>query len=102
LSRALQLLVTGIKLHDAWKQGGTKVYTHYATISATRKDRIYVSELLLQRKRHIEIIAAAFTDQLAVSMYIDLPTDRCRERERLLEIECNIVERRTGQSDLQE
>jgi hypothetical protein len=57
-------------LETRWK----KVYTHYTPNSATGIDRIYVSELFIQHKRHTETTAAAFTDHLAVFMYIEFPT----------------------------
>jgi hypothetical protein len=75
LNRALQLLITGLKLYVAWKQqGGTKVYTYYTPTSAMLIHRVYVSQLIIQHRRHTETIAASFTEHLAVSLYIDLPT----------------------------
>jgi exonuclease III len=66
-SRALCTLVSGYRLHDVWKASKSRHdYTHYAPRTASRLDRIYVTQLLLSRKQGVETKAAAFTVHLAV------------------------------------
>jgi len=52
-----------------------KVYTHYSASRATRIDRIYATQELLERKLSVETIVARFSDHLAVRLRIsiDLP-----------------------------
>jgi exonuclease III len=50
-SRALANLIHGTRLRDTWIQNPTSpTYTHHSPYSATRIDRIYVSQELLQKK----------------------------------------------------
>jgi hypothetical protein len=46
------------------------VYTHYALHSATRLDRIYVTEQLYQQKQGAETVFAAFMDHKAVVLHL--------------------------------
>jgi len=74
-SRALERLIKGLQLKDAWDtETNPHVYTHYTTAGAARIDRIYLSDDLLLNKRGSETIAAAFTDHLAVLIRIKLAT----------------------------
>jgi endonuclease/exonuclease/phosphatase family metal-dependent hydrolase len=46
-SKALEMLTSGLALHDVWEvTKATHEYTHYAPLSATRLDKIYVTERL--------------------------------------------------------
>jgi hypothetical protein len=66
--------VNGLELKDAWDTTkGHKDFTHYAPLSATRLDRIYITKLLHMRKCGVETVATAFTDHFAV--VIRLATD---------------------------
>ena len=53
-------------------------YTHYSISVATRIDRIYTTQELLEKKLGIEIVAAAFTDHHAVllRLAVDMPIPR--------------------------
>ena len=67
-SLALQRLINGLKLKDAWDPNKNPFgFTHYTATGATRIDRMYLSEDLIRHKQGTETIAAAFTDHLAVS-----------------------------------
>jgi endonuclease/exonuclease/phosphatase family metal-dependent hydrolase len=71
-SRALQQLVQGLDIQDAWEGTGiTRAYTHYTTAEATRIDRIYLSRHLIHTKK---LRVAAFTDHLVVILHITQPT----------------------------
>jgi hypothetical protein len=66
--------MAGLGLYDAWDTGHTRRgYTHYAPMSASRPDSIYVTRNLLDRKQEMEVVATAFTDHFAV--VIRLTTD---------------------------
>ena len=66
-SVALETLVHGMELHDVWESTNPRLgYTHYAPLSASRLDRIYVSPQLYRQKQGVETVAAAFTDHMAV------------------------------------
>jgi endonuclease/exonuclease/phosphatase family metal-dependent hydrolase len=66
-SRALSSIVSGYRLHHVWDASRSRHgYTYYAPRTASRLDRIYVTQLLLSRKQGVETTAAAFTDHLAV------------------------------------
>jgi endonuclease/exonuclease/phosphatase family metal-dependent hydrolase len=78
-STALASIVRGFHLTDVWNATPLRhIYTHYTTTGASRTDRIYVTENLKQRKRSVEIVAAAFTDHMAVIMGLstDVPPVR--------------------------
>ena len=65
-----------LDLHDVWNATSTnKGYTHYASKTASRLDRIYVTKHLRTRKTGVETIATAFTDHFAVilRLAIDAP-----------------------------
>jgi endonuclease/exonuclease/phosphatase family metal-dependent hydrolase len=66
-SRALDKLVQGLRLYDAWDQASNiQTYTHFTPSGAARLDRLYVTEGLRRNKQGVETIADAFTDHLAV------------------------------------
>jgi exonuclease III len=66
-SNALVRLKRGLCLHDVWDVTSHQPgYTHYALHSATRLDRIYVTEQLYQQKQGAETVFAAFTEHMAV------------------------------------
>jgi hypothetical protein len=66
-SRTTPTLLRGCELHDVWDTSRLRTsYTPYAPRSASRLDRIYVTERLLARKQGVETVALAFTDHLAV------------------------------------
>jgi exonuclease III len=72
-SRALATLVRGFELHDVWDTSRSRAgYSHYTPRSASRLDRIYVSEHLLPRERGVETLALGFTDHRAVALRLAL------------------------------
>jgi len=74
-SRALERLINGLRLKDAWDaETNPHVYTHYTQAAAARIDRIFMSEDLLYNKQGAETIAAAFTDHLALLIRMKLAT----------------------------
>jgi hypothetical protein len=83
-SRALAEIVRGLTLTDAWKQDPRRPsFTHHSPTSATRIDRFYVTQDLLDRKTGIEILPAAFTDHEAVVLRLSIPNfERKRRRGR--------------------
>jgi endonuclease/exonuclease/phosphatase family metal-dependent hydrolase len=75
-SRALTSIVNELDIHDVWDATSTnKGYTHYASKTASRLDRIYVTKHLRTRKTGVKTIATAFTDHFAVvlQLAIDAP-----------------------------
>jgi hypothetical protein len=75
-SKALERVVRGLGLRDAWEAGPQKtVFTHYTTKGASRIDRIYTTENLRSSQQGAEAVVTAFTDHLAiiVRMSIDIP-----------------------------
>jgi exonuclease III len=81
-SRALQTLIHGIDLHDIWDRKNTSpAYTHYHANGAARLDRIYMTRSSMGNIKKSVIYATAFTDHLAVLLYIELsPTNALRSR----------------------
>jgi len=78
-NRALAGLVQGFSPRDTRKTNpGCPVYTHYSPTGATRIDRIYASHTLFVRKMGAEVMAAAFTDNLAMvlRLTVDVPIPR--------------------------
>jgi len=74
-SRALDRLVHGLHLTDAWDVNiHPQAYTHYTPAGAARLDRFYINKYLLNNKQGVETIAAAITDHLAVLLRIKLST----------------------------
>jgi hypothetical protein len=72
-SRALQGVVQGLALADAWNQVPRRPsFTHHSPTSATRIDRFYVSEDFAERKTGIATRPAAFTDHDAVVLRLPL------------------------------
>jgi exonuclease III len=66
-SRALDKLMTGLKLQDTGEQNpASTTYTHYIPRGAFRINRIYISNNLKQRNHGISTVVAAFTDHLAI------------------------------------
>jgi hypothetical protein len=81
VSRALQTLLKGIDLHDAWEAHPTRpAYTHYTPDGASRIDRVYISNDLRRRKQGAETTAAAFSDRLAVTIRMTFDTPRIMRR----------------------
>jgi exonuclease III len=71
-SAALNKLIKGLGLTDAWNPQTRESYTHYTATGASRIDRIYTTIALLSRKTGIETMAVAFTDHNAVILRIAL------------------------------
>ena len=72
LSRALNQLISGLDLYDAWEDTeNANAYTHYTQHGASRLDRIYISRTLLPKKKHTELRATAFTDHFAVVIFME-------------------------------
>ena len=74
-SHALAELIHGFTLKDTWQQNPTNpTYTHHSISGATRIDRIYTTQELLEKKLGIETIAAAFTDHHALMLRLAVDT----------------------------
>jgi len=74
-SRALERLIHGLDLEDAWDATPNRqIYTHYTSTGAARLDRIYVTEEVRRQKQGVETIVAAFTDHLAVLLRVAMST----------------------------
>ena len=72
-SRALQELIQGLAMVDTWQPNtDRRVYMHISAFGASRLDRIYVTKELNSRKRGVEVVAAAFTDHLAVCLRLSV------------------------------
>ena len=86
-SRALDRLVQGLHLTDAWDaQLHPQAFTHYTPTGAARIDRFYLTEDLYRNKQGVETLVAAFTDHLAVLLRVKLmtpATHRGRNRWRM-------------------
>jgi hypothetical protein len=66
-SKALDTIIRRCELIDAWDTETHRVgYTHYATQSASRIDRLYMSADMRVKKMSTEIQTAAFTDHNTV------------------------------------
>jgi exonuclease III len=66
-SAALERVVNGFGMHDAWRTDPNRVvYTHYTLHCAARLDRIYMTTNLTDRKLGVETVVAPFTDHMAV------------------------------------
>jgi len=91
-SRALAELVHGLALTETW-QGNPihKVYTHYSASGATRIDRIYATQELLERKLSVEAIVAPFTDHLAVYLRISIDLPIMRRGRGLWKMESAVI-----------
>jgi endonuclease/exonuclease/phosphatase family metal-dependent hydrolase len=76
-SKALAQIVRGLDLTDAWCTNTARTtYTHYAPTGASRIDRFYISNSMQNKKKHIETVAAAFTDHLAVILHMSTNVPR--------------------------
>jgi hypothetical protein len=65
-SRALDKLVTGLRLHDIGEENSERPsFTHYTPRGASRLDRICISNML-QRRQGVSTVVAAFIDHLAI------------------------------------
>jgi len=63
--------VNELDLHDVWNATSTnKDFTHYASKTASRLDRIYVTKYLITRKTDVETLATSFTKHFAVVIRI--------------------------------
>ena len=63
-------------MSDVWETTQNRHgYTYYANNTASRIDRIYVTQRLYSRKTGVERVAAAFTDHMAVvlRLRVDVP-----------------------------
>jgi len=70
-SRVLESIVNELDLHYVWNATSkNKGYTHYASKTASRLDRIYVTKHIRTRKTGVETIATAFTDHFAVVLQL--------------------------------
>ena len=64
-SRAMESLVQGLTLYDAWDQTSSiQTFTHFIPSGAARLYIFYMTEGLRTNKQGMETIAAAFTEQL--------------------------------------
>jgi endonuclease/exonuclease/phosphatase family metal-dependent hydrolase len=62
-SRALDTLVRGLGLTDAWDHTTTRpIFTHYTPMGASRIDRIYISETTKSKKTGLETRSAVKCD----------------------------------------
>jgi len=74
-SRALASIVNELDLRDVWYTASTnKGYTHYASKTTSRLDRIYVTKYLRTRKTGVETIATAVTDHIVVVLPLAIAT----------------------------
>jgi hypothetical protein len=70
-SRALDKLVTGLRLYDIGEQNSARSsFTHYTPRCASRIDRIYISNMLQRKKQGVSMVVAAFTDHLALVLQL--------------------------------
>ena len=70
-SKALEYTVKELNLNDACRSNNSRPhFTHYTGTGASRIDRIYISQDLVNRKSNTETIIAPFTDHLAVVLHI--------------------------------
>jgi len=61
--------IQGLAMVDTWQPNtDRRVYTHISASGASRLDCIYVTKELNSRKRGVEVVAAAFTDHLALCL----------------------------------
>jgi len=73
--RALATLIRGCYLCDVWDTAQNRTgYTYYDPKAASTIDRIYVTVRLYTRKTGVEHVAAAFTDNLAVVLWLAIDT----------------------------
>jgi len=75
-SRVRANIVSGFSPQDVWDASQSRRdYTHYASRTPSRLDRIYVTNHLLSRKQGVVTVATDFTDHLAVVLRqtIDIP-----------------------------
>jgi exonuclease III len=71
-SAALEKLIKGIGLTDAWNPTQTRRgYTHYTANGASRLDRIYATKKI-SKKTGIETMVAAFSDHNAVILRLKM------------------------------
>jgi endonuclease/exonuclease/phosphatase family metal-dependent hydrolase len=71
ISSSLEQLIRGFQLHDAWEQKAeNRGFTYHTITGASRLDRIYISQGMKEHKKGIEILAAAFTDHMAVTIHL--------------------------------
>jgi hypothetical protein len=72
-SRALQGIVKGLNIIDAWTQDPRlPTYTYHSPTGAIRIGRFYINKELEARKTGMETLPAAFTDHEAVILRIVL------------------------------
>ena len=72
-SKTLDILVRGLALTDVLATAHPRAISiHYTPHGAARLDCLYVFQSLRNRKIGVETVMAAFTDHLAVCLYISL------------------------------
>ena len=73
-SRAVGRLAHGLRLTDPWDiNRNAQGYTHCTVNGAARLDRFYLTDDMLLEKQGAEVLAAAFSDHLAVLLRLTLP-----------------------------
>jgi exonuclease III len=80
-SRALDIMIKTLDLHDVWTPTSrTPGYTYYGPRTASRIDRIYVTEQIQMRKPTVDLVATAFSDHHAVTLNVPLSRSIPRRR----------------------
>jgi hypothetical protein len=88
MSRALHIFIKGMGLRDVWEtHQQAPRYTHYTNEGASRIDRIYITDTLQHRKQGAETVAAAFSDNFAVTVLMALRGTSTLRRARIVENE---------------
>jgi hypothetical protein len=72
-NKALDTLLRNADLTDSWTNDKDRpIYRHYKSHGASREDRVYMSVPPTRHKQGTEILAVAFTNDLAVALRIHL------------------------------
>ena len=96
-SRAVDGLVRGMALQDAWQgEVDPPGYTHYSVGGTARLDRIYISSDLLRGKQGMETLAAAFTDHLAMCLRMTVEEPIVRRCPGYWKMDVRILEDKTS------
>jgi len=103
MSRALEKITKGIRLYDVWeKHSHTTAYTHYTNFRASRIDRIYITEPLINQKQGVGTVAAAFSDHFAVLRRLKLDGTRLMHKDRVWRVNITLLEESTFQETIKE
>jgi len=103
MSRALEKITKGIRLYDVCeKHPHTTAYTHYTNFGASRIDRIYITEALINQKQAVETVAAAFSDHFAVTLRLKLDGTRMMQKDRVWRKNITLLEESTFQETIKE